>query len=180
MAAKVLPFYQRKLKHYDQGYRSTQTRYVVQEYSASSSRTASSRSSASRVASTSQASRAQVGTKRHRTSVEDEQLEYTVPPFRTRSAAEQEEYQRRVVHFGNELASLEAEVHEAREATRQQVDKLAVQRMVSRIQLMGKGGALCQGGDAAPQSHKIANGTSYNMLCVELRWSVTEIRVRQK
>ncbi|XP_039594681.1 M-protein, striated muscle isoform X2 [Polypterus senegalus] len=130
MAAKVLPFYQRKLKHYDQGYRSTQTRYVVQEYSASSSRTASSRSSASRVASTSQASRAQVGTKRHRTSVEDEQLEYTVPPFRTRSAAEQEEYQRRVVHFGNELASLEAEVHEAREATRQQVDKLAVQRMV--------------------------------------------------
>uniref|UniRef100_A0A8C4SPB9 Myomesin 2a n=1 Tax=Erpetoichthys calabaricus TaxID=27687 RepID=A0A8C4SPB9_ERPCA len=84
MAAKVLPFYQRRLKHYDQGYRSTQTRYVVQEYSASSAR----------------------------------------------SAEEQEEYQRRVVHFGNELASLEAEIHEAREATRQQVDKLAVQRMV--------------------------------------------------
>uniref|UniRef100_A0A8C4SND6 Myomesin 2a n=1 Tax=Erpetoichthys calabaricus TaxID=27687 RepID=A0A8C4SND6_ERPCA len=43
MAAKVLPFYQRRLKHYDQGYRSTQTRYVVQEYSASSARQGSQR-----------------------------------------------------------------------------------------------------------------------------------------
>uniref|UniRef100_A0A8C9WD81 Myomesin 2 n=1 Tax=Scleropages formosus TaxID=113540 RepID=A0A8C9WD81_SCLFO len=36
MATKVLPFYQRKHKHFGRDYRSAQSKYVVQEYSASS------------------------------------------------------------------------------------------------------------------------------------------------
>ncbi|MFT7805678.1 myomesin-2 [Arapaima gigas] len=36
MATKVLPFYQRKHKHFGSDYRSAQSKYVVQEYSASS------------------------------------------------------------------------------------------------------------------------------------------------
>uniref|UniRef100_W5NJL7 Myomesin 2a n=1 Tax=Lepisosteus oculatus TaxID=7918 RepID=W5NJL7_LEPOC len=125
MATKVAPFYQRKHKHFDQNYRSTQTRYVVQEYAASSrSRTSAVKSSSK--------SRLSAQSKRFHAAEEEQQQEvtYTVPPFRTRSAEEQEEYQRRVVHFGNDLAVLEGEVHRARQATREQVDKLAVQRMV--------------------------------------------------
>uniref|UniRef100_A0A8C9RRS4 Myomesin 2 n=1 Tax=Scleropages formosus TaxID=113540 RepID=A0A8C9RRS4_SCLFO len=38
MATKVLPFYQRKHKHFGRDYRSAQSKYVVQEYSASSER----------------------------------------------------------------------------------------------------------------------------------------------
>ncbi|XP_023684878.1 myomesin-2 isoform X1 [Paramormyrops kingsleyae] len=38
MASKVLPFYQRKHKHFGQDYRISQSKYVVQEYSTSSAR----------------------------------------------------------------------------------------------------------------------------------------------
>ncbi|XP_066552890.1 M-protein, striated muscle isoform X2 [Amia ocellicauda] len=113
MATRVVPFYQKKHKHFDQDYRSSQTRYVVQEYS-------TSRASKSRLSAHS---------KRHQAAEEAEST-YTVPPFRTRSAENQEEYQRRVVHFSNELSVLENEIHQARHATRQQVDKLSVQRIV--------------------------------------------------
>ncbi|XP_033872956.3 myomesin-2-like [Acipenser ruthenus] len=135
MASKAVPFYQRRHKHYDQDYRSTQTKYLIHEYSASSSRASSSKSRTSQSNVSAQALGSEsikVGphSKRLRSTADEEIVEYAVPLFRTRSVAEQDEYKRRVVHFGNELSSLESEVHSAREATRRQVDKLAIQRVV--------------------------------------------------
>ncbi|KAK1171627.1 M-protein, striated muscle-like [Acipenser oxyrinchus oxyrinchus] len=135
MASKALPFYQRKHKHYDQDYRSTQTRYLVQEYSASSSRASSSKSrklksTVSAQAVGSRSPRVSPHSKSLRSAADEETVEFTEPPFRNRSVAEEEEYKRRVVHFGNELSVLEHEVRKAREATRHQVDKLAIQRVV--------------------------------------------------
>ncbi|KPP75988.1 myomesin-2-like [Scleropages formosus] len=67
--AKVLPFYQRKHKHFGQDYRSTETKYVAREYLASSS---SRKTSSKSVSQTTTAKAA------------EEEQTYTVPPFRQR------------------------------------------------------------------------------------------------
>ncbi|KAL4659860.1 myomesin-2-like [Arapaima gigas] len=111
---KVLPFYQRKHKRFGQDYRSTQTKYVTQEYLTSSSRKTSSRS-------VTQTQAAEAAT---------QEQTYTVPTFRQREPGEVEEYERRTVNFGREVAELQQEVHKMRESTKYQIEKIAIQREV--------------------------------------------------
>ncbi|XP_023680688.1 M-protein, striated muscle [Paramormyrops kingsleyae] len=122
---KALPLYQRKHKHFDQDYRSLQTKYTVKEYAASSSRKTSSKTE------THHQQQEHQGTSNVQAveAVKDEST-YTIPPFRQRDAAEVEEYQRRTINFGRGLAELQQEVHKMREATRYQVERIVVQREV--------------------------------------------------
>ncbi|KAJ1150239.1 hypothetical protein NDU88_003034 [Pleurodeles waltl] len=128
MSAKAVPFYQKKHKHFDHTYRNIDTRYVVQEYSAKKRSAASTHATA-----VSSSSYRSSHAKRGRSSAEEESLEYTVPTFRRRT--EEEETQHRQKHdrrfrFSSELDYLEEDIRASRKLAREQLDKMAIQRMV--------------------------------------------------
>lgn len=128
MSAKAVPFYQKKHKHYDHTYRNIDTRYVLQEYSAKKRSATSTQASA-----VSSSSYRSSHAKRGRSSAEEECLEYTVPTLRKRT--QEEEAQHRQSHerrfrFSSELDYLEEDIRASRKLAREQLDKMAIQRMV--------------------------------------------------
>ncbi|XP_029103003.1 myomesin-2 isoform X2 [Scleropages formosus] len=154
--AKVLPFYQRKHKHFGQDYRSTETKYVAREYLASSSRKTSSKS----VSQTTTAKAA------------EEEQTYTVPPFRQREPGEVEEYERRTVNFSRGVAELQQEVHKIRESTKYQIEKLEIQREVEeRVSIQKKVyEELVKGPEFVVnlRSHTVWEKTPVKLLCTVL------------
>ncbi|XP_073445284.1 myomesin-2 [Dendrobates tinctorius] len=142
MSSKVVPYYQKRQKHYDHSYRNIQSRYVVQEYSAQKR---SSSASSQRVSSISSGSRVKCVCGADR-----DVQEYYVPEFKRRTQekraeqrseqhAEQHIEQRsqqqhrsydRSVRYSTELAFLEEDVRIARALAREQIDKVSIQRMV--------------------------------------------------
>ncbi|XP_075058583.1 myomesin-2 isoform X2 [Mixophyes fleayi] len=102
MSSKVVPFYQKKQKHYDQSYRNLQTRYVVQEYSTQKT----------------QAQHAEQHIERH------------AEQHTERQAHHQHRSYDRSVRYATELAFLEEDVRVARALAREQIDKVSIQRMV--------------------------------------------------
>ncbi|XP_043917836.1 myomesin-2 [Protopterus annectens] len=125
MSAKVLPFYQKKQKHFDLDYRNTQARYAIQEYTAARA----AQRSAVRTSSTSASPQFVPHAERFRTSAADEQLQYTVPPFRKRTEGPSEGASRSV-RFSSQLAQIEEEIQRARSAAREHLDRVTIQRMV--------------------------------------------------
>uniref|UniRef100_A0A8C9VWH2 Myomesin 2a n=1 Tax=Scleropages formosus TaxID=113540 RepID=A0A8C9VWH2_SCLFO len=154
--AKVLPFYQRKHKHFGQDYRSTETKYVAREYLASSSRKTSSKS----VSQTTTAKAA------------EEEQTYTVPPFRQREPGEVEEYERRTVNFSRGVAELQQEVHKIRESTKYQIEKLEIQREVKNFMSIQKKvyEELVKGPEFVVnlRSHTVWEKTPVKLLCTVL------------
>ncbi|XP_073531490.1 myomesin-2 isoform X1 [Phyllobates terribilis] len=142
MSSKVVPYYQKRQKHYDHSYRNVQSRYVVQEYS---TQKRSSSASTQRVSSISSGSRVKCVCGADR-----DVQEYYVPEFKRRTQekraeqrseqhAEQQIEQRsqqqhrsydRSVRYATELAFLEEDVRIARALAREQIDKVSIQRMV--------------------------------------------------
>ncbi|XP_069462196.1 myomesin-2 isoform X2 [Ambystoma mexicanum] len=128
MATKALPFHQKKHKHFDHTYRNLQTRYVVQEYSAKK-RSASSTQASAVSSSSYSASQAKKG----RSLVEEEYEQYTVPLFRKRTEEEKAQFhqsQDSRFRFSSELDYLEQDIRSSRRIAREQLDKVAIQRMV--------------------------------------------------
>ncbi|XP_053566344.1 myomesin-2 isoform X2 [Bombina bombina] len=130
MSSKVVPFYQKKQKHYDQSYRNLQTRYVVQEYSAQKSASSSTQRTAS-------SSSSSLGRTRCICGADKISQEYYVPTFQERKQeqhAEQHVEQRRgydrAAHYSTELSFLQEDVRLARALAREQIDKVSIQRMV--------------------------------------------------
>ncbi|KAJ8364996.1 hypothetical protein SKAU_G00138270 [Synaphobranchus kaupii] len=129
MPTKVLQFHQRKHNHFAHDYRSTQAKYVAQEYS----RKASSKKTQSHQQVTAQASQA--------VQPVEEEPAYDVPTFRQSTVCvcrpgeeeEVEEFERCAIHFGRALSQLQYEVHLMRESTHQQVERIEIQREVQMM-----------------------------------------------
>ncbi|XP_073531493.1 myomesin-2 isoform X2 [Phyllobates terribilis] len=102
MSSKVVPYYQKRQKHYDHSYRNVQSRYVVQEYSTQKT----------------QEKRAEQRSEQHA----EQQIEQ-------RSQQQHRSYDRSV-RYATELAFLEEDVRIARALAREQIDKVSIQRMV--------------------------------------------------
>ncbi|XP_018430419.1 PREDICTED: myomesin-2 [Nanorana parkeri] len=138
MSSKVVPFYQKRHKHYDQSYRNLETRYVVKEYSTQKRSTSASALRSSATSFSGSRIKCVCGADR-------EVQEYYVPAFKKRTHeahAEQQIQQHseqktqqhrsydRSVHYATELAFLEEDVRIARALAREQIDKVSIQRMV--------------------------------------------------
>ncbi|XP_072264523.1 myomesin-2 isoform X2 [Pyxicephalus adspersus] len=138
MSSRVVPFYQKRHRHYDQSYRNVDTRYVVKEYTAQRRSTSASavRSSASSFS----GSRIKCVC-----GADSDVQEYYVPAFKKRTHEQHAEQQTqqyseqqtrqhksydRSVHYATELAHLEEDVRIARALAREQIDKVSIQRMV--------------------------------------------------
>ncbi|KAM4041563.1 myomesin-2 isoform 2-T2 [Anomaloglossus baeobatrachus] len=102
MSSKVVPYYQKRQKHYDHSYRNVQSRYVVQEYSTQK-------------------------TQEKRTEQRSEQ--HAEQQIEQRSQQQHRSYDRGA-HYATELAFLEEDVRIARALAREQIDKVSIQRMV--------------------------------------------------
>uniref|UniRef100_A0A8D0BE47 Myomesin 2 n=1 Tax=Salvator merianae TaxID=96440 RepID=A0A8D0BE47_SALMN len=127
MSSKKVPFYQKRHKHFDQSYRNIQTRYLVQEYSA---RRAAARQaySTQSVANIGRTTCRLCARKLHHTTSEEESHETQIA--RHQEQKSQHWSERRRIRFVTDLASLEEEMRSARLLAREQLDKIAIQRMV--------------------------------------------------
>ncbi|XP_053317271.1 myomesin-2 isoform X1 [Spea bombifrons] len=104
MSSKVVPFYQKRQKHYDQSYRNLQTRYVVQEYSAQK-------------------------THEEHTKQQSQRTQQMQQMQQTQQTQQHRSYDRSL-HYSTELAFLQEDVRIARALAREQIDKASIQRMV--------------------------------------------------
>ncbi|XP_077146174.1 myomesin-2 isoform X2 [Ranitomeya variabilis] len=102
MSSKVVPYYQKRHKHYDHSYRNVQSRYVVQEYSTQKTQ------------------------EKH---AEQRSEQHAVQQIEQRSQQQHRSYDRSV-RYATELAFLEEDVRIARALAREQIDKVSIQRMV--------------------------------------------------
>ncbi|XP_043535108.1 myomesin-2 isoform X1 [Chiloscyllium plagiosum] len=125
MATKVLPFYQKRHKHYGYDYRNLDTRSVVKKYTSKSSV-----SKRSRLSLETSLSRHSPCAKRVCQYAEEEVPEYTVPPFRSREGEEEEVKPKpRVFLYGTKLREMEAEISKLKRSAHEQADMLALKRM---------------------------------------------------
>uniref|UniRef100_A0A8C3KCF7 Myomesin 2 n=1 Tax=Calidris pygmaea TaxID=425635 RepID=A0A8C3KCF7_9CHAR len=104
MSSVVVPFYQRRHKHFDQSYRNIQTRYVLEEYAA----------------------RKQSESFILVTLTWSFLLSYRTHEQKSFTHASDEKR----IKFASELSALEKEIHTARHRAREHLDRLAIQRMV--------------------------------------------------
>ncbi|XP_036919270.1 myomesin-2 [Sturnira hondurensis] len=139
MSLVALPFYQKRHKHFDQSYRNTQARYLLNEYSARkrSSTQASSQKSLVQ-ASSSQRTAGQTSSlssggticrlcAKRVSSAQEESEQENESRYRSLVASYGETKRRR---FLGELADLEEDVHLARTQARDTLDKFSIQQMV--------------------------------------------------
>ncbi|XP_078398020.1 myomesin-2 isoform X1 [Cetorhinus maximus] len=130
MATKILPFYQKKHKHYGYDYRSLDSRSLVKKYSSKSSSTKRSSSALETSSATFQSAKFSPCAKRVCQCVEDEAPDYTVPPFRSsEDEGEQVKPKARTFLYGTKLWKMEAEISRLRRSSHEQMDKLALKRM---------------------------------------------------
>ncbi|NWQ78706.1 MPSF protein, partial [Columbina picui] len=123
MSAVVVPFYQRRHKHFDQSYRNIQTRYVLEEYAA---RKAASRQAAYYESSGLGKTTCRLCARRARTLAHEAIQESRKRTHEQKTHASDEKR----IRFASELSALEKEIHTARHHAREHLDRLAIQRMV--------------------------------------------------
>ncbi|XP_048387016.2 myomesin-2 isoform X2 [Stegostoma tigrinum] len=130
MATKVLPFYQKRHKHYGYDYRNLDSRSVVKKYTSKSSLSKRSRSSLESSSSSFQCTKHSPCAKRVCQYDEEEVPEYTVPPFRSREGEEEEVKPKpRAFLYGTKLREMEAEISKLKRSAHEQADMLALTRM---------------------------------------------------
>ncbi|XP_067840118.1 myomesin-2 isoform X2 [Heptranchias perlo] len=130
MATKVVPFYQKKHKHYDYNYRSIDSRHLVKQYTSKSSASKRATSELHTSSTTSESSRHSPRAKRICQCVVYEVPEYAVPLFTIREDEEgQHKTRSRTVLYSSELRAMEEEISRLRRSTHEHVDMLALQRM---------------------------------------------------
>uniref|UniRef100_A0A8C2T9J5 Myomesin 2 n=1 Tax=Coturnix japonica TaxID=93934 RepID=A0A8C2T9J5_COTJA len=123
MSSVVVPFYQRRHKHFDQSYRNIQTRYVLEEYAA---RKAASRQAAHYESTGLGKTTCRLCARRARSLAHEAMQESRKRTHEQKTHASDEKR----IKFASELSSLEREIHMARHHAREQLDRLAIQRMV--------------------------------------------------
>lgn len=123
MSSVAVPFYQRRHKHFDQSYRNIQTRYVLEEYAA---RKAASRQAAHYESTGLGKTTCRLCARRARSLAHEAMQESRKRTHEQKSHASDEKR----IKFASELSSLEREIHMARHHAREQLDRLAIQRMV--------------------------------------------------
>uniref|UniRef100_UPI00398EE294 myomesin-2 isoform X2 n=1 Tax=Pristiophorus japonicus TaxID=55135 RepID=UPI00398EE294 len=127
METKVLPYYQKKHKHYGYDYRSRDSRYLVKEYTSKSS---SSKRVTSASAATGQSASISPCAKRSCQHVVDEIPEYTMPPFRIRKGEEhQHKAKAQTFLYGTKLWAMEEEIARLKRSTHEHVEMMALKRM---------------------------------------------------
>uniref|UniRef100_A0A8C3LGP6 Myomesin 2 n=1 Tax=Chrysolophus pictus TaxID=9089 RepID=A0A8C3LGP6_CHRPC len=123
MSSVAVPFYQKRHKHFDQSYRNIQTRYVLEEYAA---RKAASRQAAHYESVGLGKTTCRLCARRARSLAHEAMQESRKRTHEQKSHASDEKR----IKFASELSSLEREIHMARHHAREQLDRLAIQRMV--------------------------------------------------
>ncbi|XP_067877782.1 myomesin-2 [Heterodontus francisci] len=130
MATKIMPFYQKKHKHYGYDYRNIDSRSVVKHYTSKSSSTKRARSALETSSATFQSAKLCPCAKRVCRYCEAEIPEYTMPPFRSREGEEQQiKPKARTFLYGTKLWEMEEEISKLRRSTHDQVNMLALKRM---------------------------------------------------
>ncbi|ETE67841.1 hypothetical protein L345_06366, partial [Ophiophagus hannah] len=123
MSSKRVPFYQKSHKHFDLSYRNRDTRHMLQEYSA---RRAASRQAYQTSSSLGKTTCVLCARKLHTAS------EVASQEYQERSQEQKSLHwsEQRRIRYVKSLAALEDELHIARLLAREQLDKVAIQRMV--------------------------------------------------
>uniref|UniRef100_A0A670YN90 Myomesin 2 n=1 Tax=Pseudonaja textilis TaxID=8673 RepID=A0A670YN90_PSETE len=121
MSSKRVPFYQKSHKHFDLSYRSRDTRQMLQEYSA---RRAASRQAYQTSSSLGKTTCVLCARKLHTAS------EFSLGSCRSQEQKSLHWSEQRRIRYVKSLAALEDELRIARLLAREQLDKVAIQRMV--------------------------------------------------
>nr|XP_008541983.1 PREDICTED: myomesin-2 [Equus przewalskii] len=135
MSLVAVPFYQKRHKHFDQSYRNTQTRYLLDEYAAkkrastrsSSQKSFTQESSSERASSQTSLGRTTCRLCAKRLNAESEEEHERKRRYQSLEASYGEAKRER---FLRELAELEENVHLARSHAQSKLDRYAIQQMV--------------------------------------------------
>ncbi|XP_072107230.1 myomesin-2 isoform X2 [Mobula birostris] len=129
MATTILPFYQKRHKHYGYDYRSTD-RSLVKRYTSKSSTTKRSSSELQVSSAASQMAKFSPCAKRVCHYPIEEVPEYTVPPFTSREGEEEPpRVKARSFAYGTKLRAMEDEIARLSRSVHEKADMLALKRM---------------------------------------------------
>ncbi|XP_051880796.1 myomesin-2 [Pristis pectinata] len=192
MATKILPFYQKRHKHYDYNYRSSDRKSLVKRYTSKSSSTKRSSSELQVSSVTSQTAKFSPCAKRVCHYPVDEVPEYTMPSFTSREGEEEpRKVKPRSFPYGTKLRAMEDEIARLSRSAHEQADMLALKRMVKErtaLQRHIREDTICRAPDflVRLRSHTVWENSFVKLFCTVqgfptplVRWYKDDVYIDQ-